>query len=100
MPRACPFPVSACLEGEVRIVKPAQETYTVKEFSVGRLDQITQAGASAIDLGIRGTDALHLVAAASARDVAALVDEYVFVTYNVRLARAARAAGVFTAVLE
>ncbi|MDR3670444.1 MAG: type II toxin-antitoxin system VapC family toxin [Holophaga sp.] len=64
-----------------------------------RLDQVTQAGATAIDLGLRGADALHLVAATSARDAAALVDQYVFVTYDVKLARAAKDAGVFTAVL-
>jgi hypothetical protein len=38
------------------------------------------------------------VAATSAREAAALVDEFVFVTCDVKLARAARDAGVFTAV--
>jgi predicted nucleic acid-binding protein len=65
-----------------------------------RLDQITQAGAAAIDLGIRGADALHLVAAASAHGAASSVDEFVFVTYDAKLARAAKGTGIFTSVLD
>ena len=65
-----------------------------------RLDQITMAGAAAIDLGIRGADALHLVAATSARGAAPMVDAFIFATYDVKLAQAARDTGVFTAVLD
>jgi len=63
-----------------------------------RLEQITQAGAVAVERGIRGADALHLVAATSARGAASLVDEFIFVTYDVKLAQAARNTGAFTAV--
>ena len=65
-----------------------------------RLDQITQAGGVAIDLGIRGADAVHLVAATSAQGAAVLADEFIFVTYDVNLARAAKASGAFSSVLQ
>ena len=65
-----------------------------------RLEQVTLAGATAIDMGIRGADALHLVAATSAQSAAALVDEFVFVTYDVKLAQAAMTTGAFTSVLN
>jgi len=64
-----------------------------------RLEQVTVAGAMAIDLGIRGADALHLVAAISAQSAKTLVDEFIFATYDLKLGKAARETGVFTAVL-
>jgi predicted nucleic acid-binding protein len=64
-----------------------------------RLEQVTLAGAMAIDLGLRGADALHLVAALSAQGAAALAGEYVFASYDVKLAKAAREAGVFSSVV-
>ena len=65
-----------------------------------RLELITLAGATAIDLGIRGADALHLVAALSAQGVAPLVDEFVFATYDLKLAQAAGRTGVFTSIVS
>lgn len=65
-----------------------------------RLEQMIAAGNLALKLGIRGADALHLVAAVSAQGTAALVDEYIFVTYDQALAGAARKTGAFTSVLS
>jgi predicted nucleic acid-binding protein len=65
-----------------------------------RLDMVLLAGRMAIDLGIRGADALHLAAASSAQSAGALADEFIFVTYDVQLAKAAAATGVFTKVLS
>jgi hypothetical protein len=113
----------AYLGGEVLIVKAIQYTYTVKEFSLNpsraihralqgvdvtislrgvpavSLEQVLAAGRTAIELGIRGADALHLVAAMSAQSAAAMVDEFLFVTYDLKLAKVAGETGAFTAVL-
>ena len=72
---------------------------TATTHSAAILDQIILAGGLAIDRGLRGVDALHLVAALSAQGSAVLVDEFLFVTYDAKLARAAEATGVFTSVL-
>jgi predicted nucleic acid-binding protein len=64
-----------------------------------RLDQIVAAGGVAMRHGLRGADALHLVAAMSAQGTAAFVDEFVFATYDLALAKAARETGIFTAVV-
>jgi predicted nucleic acid-binding protein len=88
------------LQGQALLEKFREWFLTSTTHIAVRLEQITQAGATAIDAGIRGADALHLVAATSAQSAASLVDAFVFVTYDLKLARAAMDTGAFTAVVN
>jgi len=65
-----------------------------------RLEQMLAAGSTALKFGLRGADALHLVAALSMQTTAGMVDEFIFVTYDLALAQAARKTGSFTSVLS
>ena len=85
-------------EGEVLQVTFRHWFLTSTTHIAARLEQLLAAGTMALKFGIRGADAMHLVAAVSAQGSAALVDEFVFVTYDRALAAAARKTGVFTSV--
>jgi predicted nucleic acid-binding protein len=87
------------LQGQTCLTGFREWFLTSTTHIAARLDQILLAGRSALDLGIRGADALHLAAATSAQSAGTLVDEFIFVTYDLKLAKAAEAAGVFTRVL-
>ena len=65
-----------------------------------RLDQVLLAGRTVVSLGIRGADALHLAAALEAQSAGAMVDAFIFVTYDLQLAKAAEDTGVFNKVLH
>ena len=87
-------------EGEALQVSFCHWFLTSTTHIAARLEQILAAGTMALRLGIRGADAMHLCAAVSAQGSAALVDEFIFVTYDLALAAAARKTGVFTSVLS